>query len=65
METRKTLLCPVHIECALAKYYSDLLYTPKSLPHFLILAKFSSDSKGLVKFSSDSKTISKIFKAMI
>ena len=32
---------------ALAKSYGDLFYTPKSLPNFLLLAKFSSDSKAI------------------
>ena len=57
METRKSQPCPLRIEWSLAKSYGDLFYNPKSLPHFLLLAKFSFDSK----FSSDSKAISKIF----
>ena len=50
-ETRKSQPCPLHIGWALVKSYGDLFYAPKSLPHFLLLAKFSSDNK----------TISKIF----
>ena len=72
METRTSQPCPLHIGWALAKSYGDFFYTPKSLPHFLLLAKFSSDSKAinkkfyltarlLAKFSSDSKAISRIF----
>ena len=47
-ETRKSLPCPLHIRRALAKSYGDLFYTPKSLPYFLLLAKFSSDSKAMI-----------------
>ena len=72
METRKCQPIPLCVAWALAKPYCDLLYTPKSLPFFLLLAKVSSDSKAiskmflltarlLAKFSSDSKAISKIF----
>ena len=32
-ETRKSQLCPLHIGRALAKSYSNLFYTPKSLPY--------------------------------
>ena len=67
-ETRKSQPCPLRISWALAKSCGDLFYTPKSLPHFLLLAKFSSDSKAisniffltgrlLAKFSSDSKAM--------
>ena len=45
METRKSQPSPLRIRRALAKSYGDLFYTPKSLQHFLLLAKFSSDSK--------------------
>ena len=48
-ETRKFQPCPLHIGWALAKSYGDLCYTPKSLPHFLLLAKFSFDSKAISK----------------
>ena len=51
METRKSQPCPQRTGWALAKSYGDLFYTPKSLPHFLLLAKFSFGGK----------TISKIF----
>ena len=61
MGTRKSQPCPLRIGRALAKSYSDLFYTPKSLPHCLLLAKFSSDSKAISKISSDSKAISKMF----
>ena len=72
METRKSQPCPLRIGWSLAKSYGDLFYTHISLPHFLLLAKFSFDSKAisknffstaglLTKFSSDSKAISKIF----
>ena len=71
METRKSQPCPLRIGWALAKSYSDLFYTPKSLPQFLLLAKFLLTAsylqnflltaRLLAKFSSDSKAISKIF----
>ena len=61
MEKRKSQPCPLGIGWELAKSFGDLFDTPKSLPHFLLLAKFSSDSKDISKFSSDSKAISKIF----
>ena len=48
-ETRKSQPCPLRIVCALAKSYGDLFYTPKSMPHFLLLAEFSSDSKAISK----------------
>ena len=48
METRKSQPCPLHTGWALAKSNGDLFYTPKSLPHFLLLAKFSSDSKAMI-----------------
>ena len=47
-ETRKSQQCPLRIGWALAKSYGDLFYTPKSLPHFLLLAKFSSHSKAAI-----------------
>ena len=49
METRKSQSCPLRIEWSLAKSYGDLFYNPKSLPHFLLLAKFSFDSKAISK----------------
>ena len=45
--TRKSQPCPLYIGRALANFYGDLFYTPKSSPHFLLLAKFSSDSKAI------------------
>ena len=48
-ETRKSQPCPLGIGWALAKSYGDLFYTPKSLPHFLLLAKKFSDSKAISK----------------
>ena len=48
-ETRKSQPSPLGIGWVLAKSYGDLFYTPKSLPHFLLLAKFSSDSKAISK----------------
>ena len=68
METRKSQPCPLRIGWALAKSYGDLFYTPKSLPHFLLLVKFSYDSKAigkifflaarlLAKFSSDNEAM--------
>ena len=60
-ETRKSQPCPLRIGWVLAKLYGDLFYTTKSVTQFLLLAKFSSDSKAIRKFSSDSKAISKIF----
>ena len=49
METRISQPCPLGIGWVLAKSYGDLFYTPKSLPHFLPLAKYSSDSKAVSK----------------
>ena len=68
METRKSQPCPLRIGWALAKSYGNLLYTPKSLPHYLLLQKFSSYNKAiskiffltarlLAKFSSNSKAM--------
>ena len=45
-ETRKSQLCLAYWMSI--KIYGDLFYTPKSLPHFLLLAKFSSDSKLMI-----------------
>ena len=42
---QKQLDC-YRIGWALAKSYGDLFYTPQSLPHFLLLAKFSSWQQG-------------------
>ena len=33
-EENLSYVCPLRIGWALAKSYGDLLYTPKSLPHF-------------------------------
>ena len=49
METRKSQPYPLHIGLALAKSYGDLFSNPKSLPHFLLLGKFSSNSKAISK----------------
>ena len=67
-ETRKSQPCPLRIGWVLAKSYGDLFYTPKSLPHFLLLAKkilltarlfakFSLTARLLAKFSFDSKAM--------
>ena len=49
MEKRKSQPCPLRSGWPLTKSYGDLYYTTKSLPHFLLLAKFSSDSKAISK----------------
>jgi len=49
MERRKSQPCPLRMGWVLAKYYCNLFYTPKSLPYFLLLAKFSFDNKAICK----------------
>ena len=48
METRKSQLCPSHIGRALATYYGDIFYIPKSLPccqkKMLLIALLSEEN---------------------